>query len=134
MQMYPEGFIRQDRGPYRFDRWQWPERVPTRLGNLLVELTASDGAPPPDAAMVAAASELAEFAVANRDLLLDLIYGHYRYAEENTWLEFWGVPPKLRRNRVLSQVESVELTVKRALDADAKRVGTLCGTRAIASN
>jgi hypothetical protein len=25
MRMHPEGFVRQDRGPYRFDRWQWPE-------------------------------------------------------------------------------------------------------------
>jgi hypothetical protein len=32
MRMHPEGFVRQDRGPYRFDRWQWPEPVPTPLG------------------------------------------------------------------------------------------------------
>jgi hypothetical protein len=116
MRMHPDGFVRQDRGPYRFDRWQWPERVPTALGDLLVELTTSDGERPPDDAMAAAASRLAEFAAANSDLLLDLIYGHYRYAEENDWLVFWGVRPKLRRNRVLSQVESVELTVRRGDD------------------
>jgi hypothetical protein len=83
MQMNAEGFVRQDRGPYLFDRWQWPKRVPTQLGDLLVELTTSDGEPPPDTAMAAAATELAEFASANGDLLLDLIYGHYKYAEEN---------------------------------------------------
>jgi hypothetical protein len=116
MRMHREGFVRQDRGPYRFDRWHWPERVPTALGGLLVELTTSDGEPPPDDAMAAAAGELAEFAVANGDLLLDLIYGHYRYAEENGWLEFWGVRPKLGRDRVLSQVKSVELTVRRGDD------------------
>jgi hypothetical protein len=113
MRMSPDQFVRQDRGPYRFDRWQWPERVPTLLGDLLVELSTSDGEPPPDAAMAAAAEELAGFAAANGDLLLDLIYGHYRYAEENGWLSFWGVRPKLSRKRVLSQVESVELAVRR---------------------
>jgi hypothetical protein len=47
-------------------------------GNLIVELTTGEGEPPPDAMIVDAASELAEFAAANGDLLLDLIYGHYR--------------------------------------------------------
>jgi hypothetical protein len=83
---------------------------------LVVELTTSEGEPPPDAAMAAAASKLAEFAAVNGDLLLDLIYGHYRYAEENDWLEFWGLRRGLPRNRILSQVESVELTVR--LDED----------------
>src|SRR3984957_1287386 len=116
MRMRAEGFVRQDRGPYLFDRWQWPEPVPTLLGDLIIELSTADGEPPPDAAMADAANELAEFATANGDLLLDLIYGHYRYAEENDWLDFWGVRPKLSRNRVLSQVESVELTVRRGED------------------
>ena len=116
MRMHPDGFVRQDRGPYRFDRWQWPERLPTAFGDLVVELTTSDDEPPPDAAMVAAANELAEFAASNGDLLLDLICGHYRYAEENDWLDFWGVRRGLRRDRVLSQVESVELTVRRGDD------------------
>jgi hypothetical protein len=113
MRMPPDGFVRQDRGPYRFDRWQWPERVPTLLGDVLVELSTSDGEPPPDAAMAAAAEELAAFASANGDLLLDLIYGHYRYAEENGWLSFRGVRPGLGRNRVLKRVESVTLAVQR---------------------
>jgi|SRR5579883_1471416 len=116
MRMSPDQFVRQDRGPYRFDRWQWPERVPTLLGNLLVELSTSDGEPPPDAEMVAAAEELAAFAVENGDLLLDLIYGHYRYAEENGWLSFWGVRPGLGRDRVLKRVQSVELAVRRGRD------------------
>lgn len=116
MRMHPDGFVRQDRGPYRFDRWQWPERVPTQLGDLLVELTTGDGEPPPDAAMAAAASELAEFAAANGYLLLDLIYGHYKYAEENDWLSFWRVRRGLSRNSILSQVESIELTVRRGND------------------
>lgn len=113
MQMHADGFVRQDRGPRLFDRWLWPHRVPTTVGDLLVELTAGDAEPPPDAAMVAAASALAEFATAHGDLLLDLIYGHYRYAEENGWLRFWGVRRGLRRDRILSQVESITLTVQR---------------------
>lgn len=63
--------------------------------------------------MAEAAEELATFAAANDELLLDLIYGHYRYAEENRWLSFWGVKPRLGRNRVLAQVKSVKLTVRR---------------------
>jgi hypothetical protein len=128
MQMAPDKFVRQDRGPYRFDRWQWPERVPTLLGELLVELSTSDGEPPPDAAMAAAAEELAEFAAANGDLLLDLIYGHYRYAEENNWLSFWGVRPRLSRQRVLSQVESAELTVRRG-DGDRPEAAVFINPR-----
>ena len=116
MRMHADGFVRQDRGPYRFDRWQWPERLPTTPGDLVVELTTCDGEPPPDTAMAAAANELAEFVVSNGDLLLDIIYGHYRYAEENDWLDFWGVRRGLRGNRVLSEVESVELTVRRDTD------------------
>jgi hypothetical protein len=111
--MQPGEFELQDRGPYQFDRWQWRERVPTRLGHLPVELTIALDAPPPDAGMVAAANKLAEFAAANGDLLLDLIYGHYRYAEEGDWLEYWDVPPGLGRDRVLSQVESITLAVRR---------------------
>jgi hypothetical protein len=115
MRMHPEEFVLQKRGPYLFDRWQWKERVPTVLGDLIVELTSDDGKPP-DVALADAATELAEFAASNGDLLLDLIYGHYLYAQENNWLDFWGVPHGLRRNRVLSQVESVELTVRRGSD------------------
>src|SRR6478609_9520241 len=113
MQMSPERFVQQERGPYRFDRWLWPERVTTQLGDLIVELTTRDGEPPPDAAMAAAASELAEFAAANGDLLLDLIYGHYRYAEEKSWLSYSGVKPGLGRNHVLKRVESITLAVRR---------------------
>lgn len=113
MKIFPGGFVRQERGPYRFDRWHWPERVTTLLGNLLVEVSTDDGEPPPDEAMAAAAEELAAFAAANGDLLLDLIYGHYRYAEQNGWLSFWNVPRKLSRRRILSQVESVVLAIRR---------------------
>jgi hypothetical protein len=116
MRIHKDGFVLQDRGPYQFDRWQWPERLPTALGDLVVELTTRDGESPPDAAMAAAANELAEFVASNGDLVLDMIYGHYKYAEENDWLRFWGVRPGLRRNRVLSQVKSVDLTVRRGRD------------------
>ena len=116
MRMHAGGFARQDRCPYRFDRWRRPERVPTSLGDLPVELTTGDGEPPPDAAMAAAANEVAEFVATDGELVLDLIYGHYRYAEENDRLGFWNVPRGLRRDRVLSQVESVALTVRRGAD------------------
>jgi hypothetical protein len=113
MQLHVDGFERQDRGPYLFDVWQWPERVKTALGDLVVELITSDDEPPPDVAMVVAASEVADYAIANGEYLLDLVYGHYRYAEEEEWLEFWGVPAGLGRDQVLSEVESATLSVRR---------------------
>ncbi len=113
MRMSLKKFVLQDRGPYLFDCWQWPERVCTALGNLVLELETSDGEPPPDVDMVLLAEELSEFAESNGALLVDLIYGHYRFAEEKGWLSFWGVGPKLSRNQVLSQVRSVELRVWR---------------------
>jgi len=52
---------------------------------LKVKLSTHDHDPsPPDAEMTAVANELAAFAVANGELLLDLIFGHYRYAGEMT--------------------------------------------------
>jgi hypothetical protein len=80
----------------------------------VLELSTGVGDPdPPDDAMVALAAELMEFAVANGETLLDLIYGHYRYAEENGHLGFWQVPARLRRDQVLSEVKSVQLVVCR---------------------
>lgn len=111
--MSPDKFVRQDQGPHRFDRWQWPERAPTQLGELLVEITTCEGETAPDAAMAAAASGLAEFAAANGDMLLDLIYGHYKYAEENGWLVSLRVKPGLGHNRILKHVESITLAVRR---------------------
>ncbi len=63
--------------------------------------------------MTAVAEELAAFAAANGELLLELIYGHYRYAEENDWLGFWRVPVGLGLNQVLAQVQSVTLEASR---------------------
>jgi hypothetical protein len=58
-----EDFRKQRRGPYLFDRWRWKERVTTKLGRLVVELSIIDDDPaPPDEKMVAVAEELASFA------------------------------------------------------------------------
>jgi hypothetical protein len=112
MHIRPEDFVLQSRGPYRFDRWQWSQRVATSLGDLVVELTSDDGKPP-NLASAEAAGDLAEFAATHGELLLDLIHGHYCRAEQQGWLEFWGVPSGLGRDQVLSQVRSVVLTVRR---------------------
>ena len=98
MRMRREDFRKQRRGPYAFDRWRWNDRVTTKLGSLAVELSVMDDDPtPPDDTMIAVAEALASFAKANDDMLLDLIYGHYRYAEKEGWLEFWDVPAGLSR-------------------------------------
>jgi hypothetical protein len=112
--MRREDFRKQHRGPYAFDRWRWKDRLTTKLGDLVVELSIMDDDPtPPDDTMVTIADELASFAKANDEMLLDLIFGHYRYAEKEGWLEFWGVPRGLSRAEILSQVESIALCVQR---------------------
>jgi len=113
MHFSPYKFVKQKRTSRAFVCWHWPDRVPTVLGDLVVELFVSSGEPSPDANMAEAASALVTFATANGELLLDLIYGHYKYAEQDNWLEYWGVPTELTRDRVLSQVTSIVLTVRR---------------------
>src|SRR5262245_11913869 len=104
MRFRRQDFRKQRRGPYAFDRWRCKDRVATKLGDLAVELAVhDDSAEPPDDTMIAVAEELANFAQANGELLLDLIHGHYRYAEKEGWLEFWGVPAGLGRDDILSQ-------------------------------
>ena len=68
--------------------------------------------------MIALAEELATFTRTNEEKLLDLIYGHYRYAEKQNWLEYWNVPAGLPREDVLSQVDSIALCVQRDRDEE----------------
>lgn len=51
------------------------------------------------------------FAQANGTLILDLIYGHYQYAEAHHWLEFWNVAAGLARSEVHTEVEAIILNV-----------------------
>jgi hypothetical protein len=84
------------------------------LGELVLELSTGVGdAAPPDAEMFALAEELVAFVIGSGELLLDLIYGHYRYAEEREWLEYSGVPAGLGLDQILEQVNSVKLDVSR---------------------
>ncbi len=103
-------FIRQPRGPYRFDTWLWNQSVKTELGFLPVELCC-DTDKLPGESMVNLASELVAFARGNGSLLLDLIYGHYRYFEANGWLQYWHVPAGLAQSEIMDQVETVILSV-----------------------
>lgn len=113
MRMHLDGFVKQDRGPRLFDSWQWPDRVSTKLGDLVVELITGNGEGPPNKAMVDVASELAAFAIDNGELLLDLIYGHYKNAEQNKWLDFWGVKSGLRKDEILSRTSCIALVVNK---------------------
>jgi len=113
MQMKLEDFEKQRR-----DEWKSTESVPTLVGDLYVELDIHDRAGPPDEAMIKLANELVGLAKTHGDLLLDSIYDHYRNAEESGHLEFWDVPSGLDRDKVLSEVESVTLSVSRDRDAE----------------
>ena len=84
--------------------------VHTTIGDLAVELHMPSGGRPSEA-MLDLASKLAEYAKRHAEHILDLIYAHYRYAEANEWLEFWGVPAGLTRTQVMNEVESVALVV-----------------------
>ena len=108
--MKPSEFLIQPRGPRHFDTWRWDQLVDTELGQLPLELYCEIGAQPTEA-MVGRAGELAAFARSQSAVLLDLIHGHYRYAEVNNWLEHWNVPGGLDRREVLGQVESIILNV-----------------------
>lgn len=103
-------FTKQPRGAYLFDTWLWNQSIETEIGSLPVELYC-DIDKLPSESMVTLASELVAFARGNSPLLLDLIYGHYRYAEANGWLQYWHIPAGLARSEVMNQVEAVILNV-----------------------
>lgn len=109
-------FSIQPRGPRLFDTWLWDQSVYTDLGHLPVELYCAVDARPTEE-MAQRARQLVAFASSHGPLLLDLVYGHYRYAEENKWLEHWNVPSGLDRGKVLSHVESIILNVHEDLFA-----------------
>ena len=80
------------------------------LGPLPVELYCAIDTRPTDA-MLSLANGLATFAEANGALILDLVYGHYRYAEARGWLPYWGVPSGIARSEVMGQVDLILLNV-----------------------
>jgi len=103
-------FAKQPRGPALFETWLWANKVRTSIGNLPLELYTSIDQRPNDS-MLSLAAELATFASSHGEQLVDLIYGHYSYFKSQDWLSFWNVPDNLGRSEVLSQVESVILSV-----------------------
>jgi hypothetical protein len=109
-------FAKQPRGITLFDTWCWSGVVHTVIGDLPVELYTSMEAVPSEE-MVTLARQLATYARIHDEFLLDLIYGHYRYAEEKGWLSFWNVPAGLTRAEVLEQVISITLVVDAELVA-----------------
>ena len=105
-----EDFSKQPRGLYHFDTWLYKEQVPTSLSPLPLEIyTEIDKEP--SAEMIGIANDLASFASSHGEVLLDIIYAHYRRFELKGWLSFLGVPSKLSRSEVLSQVDSITLNV-----------------------
>jgi hypothetical protein len=114
MQMQLEDFEEQSKG-----EWKSKKPLATVLGDVFVELNIYDQSGPPDGPMLKLANELVGIAQAHGELLLDAIYAHYRDAEESGHLEFWDVPNDLPRDKVLSEVESVTLSVSR--DSESER-------------
>ena len=109
-------FTRRPRERRLFDIWTWTSPVHTSIGDLPVELHVECDAEPSDA-MLEQARALADYASAHGETLLDLIFGHYKYAERKGWLEFWSVPAGIGRGEILRHVDAVELTVVEDLTA-----------------
>ena len=84
--------------------------VHTAIGDMAVELQMPSGGPP-SASMLELASRLSEYAKEHAEHILDLIIGHYRYAEANGWLDFWDVPAGLTKAEIMSEVDSIALVV-----------------------
>ena len=103
-------FTKQPRGPYLFETWLWSSEVSTSIGDLPLELyTEIDQCP--SNSMVLLAAELAAYASSNGELLLNLIYEHYCHFKARGYLSFWNVAEDLGRSNVMSQVESVVLSI-----------------------
>jgi hypothetical protein len=79
------------RGSALFDTWLWTHRLRTSLGDLPVELLVETD-DEPTTERVTRAAALVNYVGTHDALVLDPIWGHYRYAESKHWLSFWSVP------------------------------------------
>lgn len=116
--MNAEDFEKQPREPYLFDWWVGREVVPTPLGPFKVELLVGVGETnPPDDEMFRRASELMTFVDGHGEYIVDIVFGYYLLAtEDSEWLEFCGVPQGLNRQTVKNFVrEDRSLVVSRHL-------------------
>jgi hypothetical protein len=103
-------FERQERGPYLFDVWRRKTPVRTDIGDIPLE-QQSPRDETPGQEMLTVAHEIASWASSNGKYILDLIYGHYNYADRSGWLSFWGVKQGLSKFEILDHVDSVTLSV-----------------------
>ncbi len=110
-------FVREPRGPRLFDTWTWAVTPNVAaLAGLKVELQIRLDEQLIDQ-MLGLAEQLLAYVRGNDQYLLDLIYAHYLYAEQQGWLSFWRVPSGLGRSVVLDYVRSVALVVDSELVA-----------------
>ena len=74
-----EDFVKQPRGPYRFDLYVHPDVVPSPLGEFVVELIAEVGQAPADV-MLEIARALVEQFTDDRDHITGLVFREYERA------------------------------------------------------
>lgn len=119
--------VKLSRGPYLFDRWEASDsKVVCALGDVPLTLVTEINHQP-DARMIDAANELRAYVVAHDELILDLIYGHYCFAAEEDWLDFWKVPPGLKRHEMPDHVDGCDALV--AWGSDGPSSGLLANIR-----
>ena len=99
------------RGPYLFERWEAPDEVVDCALGVVPLILITDIGGEPDERMMKLGEQLMAYVTAHDRELLDLIYGHYLFASEDDWLEFWKVPEGIQREQILSYVRSIEASV-----------------------
>jgi hypothetical protein len=102
-------FRRQPRGRYLFDRWLAVPPLDTPLGRFKVDIRHE-----PDAVLVAAGNELAEFLVTNSASVLAAAHRHYlAYCDDEWWMEGCDVPIGLSANDIVPYLNDPTVAVDR---------------------
>ena len=103
--------VKLDRGPYHFDRWEAPDEVVSCALGAVPLILVTETEAEPDRQMMDLGRQLMAYVAAHDRELLDLICGHYNFASEDGWLEFWKVPKGLQRDQILSHVDGIKASV-----------------------
>ena len=71
--------------------WIWNKTVATPLGEFEVSL-GPEGKGAPDDEMLRRGAELVQYAEANGEYIVDIVYGHYLFACKNGWMDYSHFP------------------------------------------
>jgi len=113
--MQQSDFIKQPRGPYKFDVYHHSKPIDSPLGAFIVELMMHDSKPP-DQPMLDMAQDLVTHFMTDKDRISELVYEQYLLASDDPdWLDSCDVPPGLRTNQIAPYLQARTLSVCRDL-------------------